>query len=138
LTDPKLALKGLLEAEWDGDGVGFTPKFSSYWYDAKEQMPQVIVSHVLTQPRIVGFSINLPEAQRRFEATYAVDVWSKGDQAKRWAMLEEVDRIIHFKCNSPGSGLEFIESSSWRDLDEGDTHPRLYRSQVRIQLLYYA
>ncbi len=138
MTDPKLALKELLETEWDGDGVGFTPKFSSDWYDAKEQMPQVVVSHVLTQPRIVGFSNNLSAAQRRFEATYAVDVWSKSDQAKRWAMLEEVDRIIHSKCNAPGSGLEFIESSSWRDLDEGDSHPRLYRSQVRIQLLYYA
>ncbi len=138
MTDPKITLKELLESQWDEVGVGFTPKFSSDWYDAKEQMPQVVVSHVLTQPRIVGFSSNLPTAQRRFEATYAVDVWSKGDQAKRWAMLEEVDRIIHSKCNAPGSGLEFIESSSWRDLDEGDSHPRLYRSQVRIQLLYYA
>ncbi len=138
MTDPKITLKELLETEWDGDGVGFVPKFSSDWYDAKEQMPQVVVSHVLTVPRVVGFSSDLPAAQRRLEATYAVDVWSKGDQAKRWAMLEEVDRIIHSKCNAPGSGLEFIESSSWRDLDEGDSHPRLYRSQVRIQLLYYA
>jgi hypothetical protein len=137
LTDPKLALKGLLEAEWDGDGVGLVPKFSSDWYDAKEQMPQVVVSHVLTQPRIVGFSSNLPTAQRRFEATYAVDVWSKGDQEKRWAILEEVDRIIHSKCNSPGGGLEFAEASNWRDLDEGDMHPRLYRSRVHVEVLYY-
>jgi len=137
LTDPKLALKGLLEAEWDRDGVGFMPKFSSDWYDAKEQMPQVVVSQVLTQPRVIGFNQDLPTAQRRIEAVYAIDVWSKGDQEKRWRMLKEVDRIIHSKCNSPGGGLEFAEASNWRDLDEGDMHPRLYRSRVHVEVLYY-
>jgi hypothetical protein len=137
LTDPKITLKELLESQWDEVGVGFTPKFSSDWYDAKEQMPQVVVTQVLTQPQVIGFSVTPPTAQRRFEAVYAIDVWSKGDQEKRWRMLKEVDRIIHSKCDAPGGGLEFAEASSWTDLDEGDMHPRLYRSRIRVEILYY-
>ena len=52
-------------------------------------------------------------------------------------MLKEVDRIIHSRCNAPGGGLEFIEAADWRDIDEVDAHPRLYRSQVRVRVLYY-
>jgi len=134
MTDVKVTFMELLK---DGWALDFKPKFSTDWYDAKEQIPQVVVSQVLTQPRVIGFSGSPPTAQRRFEATYAIDVWSKGDQEKRWAMLEEVDRIIHSKCNAPGGGLEFAEASSWTDLDEGDMHPRLYRSRIRIEVLYY-
>jgi len=100
-------------------------------------MPQVVVTQVLTQPQVIGFSVTPPTAQRRFEAVYAIDVWSKGDQEKRWRMLKEVDRIIHSKCDAPGGGLEFAEASSWTDLDEGDMHPRLYRSRIRVEILYY-
>jgi hypothetical protein len=134
VTDPKLTLLQLLESNW---GLDFTPKFSTDWYDAKERMPQVVVSQVLTRPRPIGFSENPATATRRFESTYALDVWSKGDQERRWQMLEEVDRILHSTCSSPGDGLEFVEAESWRDLDEGDAHPRLYRSRVHVGVLYY-
>ncbi|MCJ7573293.1 hypothetical protein MUO93_03390 [Candidatus Bathyarchaeota archaeon] len=134
MTDPKLTLMQLLKNGWSLD---FAPKFSTDWYDAGEGMPQVVVSQVLTRPRFVGFAEDPTEAYRRFEATYAVDVWSKGDQDKRYRMIEEVDRIIHSKCNDPGGGLEFVEASNWRDLDEGDMHPRLYRSRVHVEVLYY-
>ncbi len=52
-------------------------------------------------------------------------------------MLREADRIFHERCEEPGEGLQWIEASSWRDLDEGDTHPRLYRSRVTVEVLYY-
>jgi hypothetical protein len=135
VTDPKITLMGLLEDNWD---LEFTPKFSTDWYDGRERMPQVVVSQVLTRPRFIGFSEEPSQADRRFECTYAVDVWSKGDQEKRQAMIDEVDRIIHSKCDEPGGGLEFVEVSNWRDLDEGDVHPRLYRSRMHVEVLYYA
>ena len=135
MTDPKIIIMELIKNNWSLD---FTPKFSTDWYDAKEKMPQVVVSRVLTRPMFVGFSEDPSKAERRFESTYAVDVWSKGDQGKRQAMIDEVDRIIHSKCNDPGGGLEFIETSNWRDLDEGESHPRLYRSRMHIEVLYYA
>ena len=135
MTDVKVMIMELLEDNW---GLDFKPKFSTDWYDAKEKMPQVVVSQVLTRPRVIGFSEDPSQAQRRFEATHSVDVWSKGDQEKRYRMVQEVDRIIHSKCDDPGVGLEFVETSSWRDLDEGDVHPRLYRSRLHVEVLYYA
>ena len=135
MTDVKVMIMKLLEDNW---GLDFTPKFSTDSYEAKEKMPQVVVSQVITRPRVIGFSEEPSEAERRFEATYAVDVWSKGDQDKRYRMVQEVDRIIHSKCDEPGVGLEFVEASSWRDIDEGDVHPRLYRSRLHVEVLYYA
>ena len=135
MTDAKIAILELLKDNW---GLDFTPKFSTDWYEAKEKMPQVVVSQVLTRPRAIGFSEDPSQAQRRFEATYAVDVWSKGDQEKRHRMVKEVDRIIHSRCNDPGVGLEFVETGSWRDIDEGDVHLRLYRSRLHVEVLYYA
>ncbi len=134
MTDPKIALLGLLEENW---ALDFEPKFSTDWYEAGERLPQVVVSQVLTRPRYLGFSDDHPAARRRFDGVYAVDVWSKGDQELRWRMLKEADRILHEKCEEPGEGLHWIEASSWRDLDEGDTHPRLYRSRLTVEVLYY-
>jgi len=134
VTDPRIILMELLKEGW---ALDFKPKFTTDWYDHGEQMPQVVVSLVLTQPRFIGFTDDPPSAQRRFKATYAIDVWSKGDQEKRYRMVQEVDRIIHSRCDQPGDGLEFVETSSWRDLDEGETHPRLYRSRLHVELLYY-
>jgi hypothetical protein len=135
LMDIKILLMELLKEGW---GLGFTPKFSTDWYDTKVKTPQVVVSQVLTRPRFTAFSEDVSQAERRFEATYAVDVWSLGDQGKRQGMIYEVDRIIHSSCREPGGGLEFIETSNWRDLDEGDVHPRLYRSRLHVEVLYYA
>jgi len=135
VTGPKVKLMELLRERW---ALAFTPQFSTDWYDAEERMPQVVVSHVLTTPRFLGFSEDPSEAERRFEGTYAVDVWSVGDQEKRHRMVVEVDRIIHESCNAPGGGIEFAEVSNWRDLDEPDAHPRIFRSQMRVEVLYYA
>jgi len=134
LTDPKIALLMLLEENW---ALDIEPKFSTDWYEAGERLPQVVVSQVLTRPRYLGFSDDHPSARRRFDGVYSVDVWSKGDQAARWKMLRETDRILQEHCEEPGEGLEWIEASSWRDLDEGETHPRLYRSRVTVEVLYY-
>jgi hypothetical protein len=134
LTDPKVTLLGLLEGGW---GLGYKPEFSADWLQEKAGFPQVVVSHVLTQPRQVGFSENPAQAERRFKAVYFVDVWSRGDAAQRWEMLGEVDRILHSKCTDPGGGLESLEVSSWKDLDEGQLRPPLFRSQCRVEVLYY-
>ena len=135
MTDVKVLMLNMLKEGW---GLDFTPKFSTDWYEAKSKTPQVVVSQVLTQPRFITFSEDVSQDERRFEAIYTVDAWSQGDQLRRQRMVDEVDRIIHSKCSDPGGGLEFVEASSWRDLDEGDAHPRLYRSRVSVEVLYYA
>jgi len=134
VTDPKLTLLGLLEGGWS---LGIEPVFSADWLQEEAEFPQVVVSHVLTSPRQIGFSEDPAAAQRRFEAVYLVDVWSRGDAEQRWEMLGEVDRILHSKCTSPGGGLESLAVSAWRDLDEGGLRPPLYRSQTRVEVLYY-
>ena len=134
MTDIKVTLLELLRENW---ALDFTPRFTADRYEAEERTPQVVVSQILTRPRAIGFTENPAEAMRRFEAQYAVDVWSRGDQERRWRMLKEVDRILQANCDEPGGNLEFVEPSAWRDLDEGDSHPRLYRSRVRVQVLYY-
>ncbi|MFH2111217.1 MAG: hypothetical protein ABIJ47_08170 [Candidatus Bathyarchaeota archaeon] len=134
MTDPKVTLLELLGGGW---GLGYKPAFSADWLMEKAEFPQVVVSHVLTQPRQVGFSENPAQAERRFEAVYFVDAWARGDAAQRWEMLQEVDRILHSKCTDPGGGLEALSVSSWRDLDEGSLRPPLFRSQCRVEVLYY-
>jgi len=135
LTDVKVQLLEMLRDDW---GLDFTPKFSADWYNALQRTPQIVVGQVLTRPRFITFSEDVSQDERRFEATYAVDVWSLGNQERRQRMIDEVDRIIHSRCSDPGGGLEFVEVSGWRDMDEGDTHPRLYRSRVSVEVLYYA
>ena len=137
-TDPKITLLSLLSDNWDGVGVGFTPKFSTDWYDPAEEMPQVTISHVITTQRAVGLSNDLSAASRKREAIYAVDVWSKGEKTFRWKMVEEVNRILKAKCLTPGGGLEFSEVSSWNDLDESEVSPKIYRSRILLEVLYYA
>ena len=132
MTDPRVALKTLIEGHWSLDPK---PTVTTDWYEAEAESSQVTVSHVLTRPEALGFSPSPGEAPRRFRAVYAVDVWSR-DQETRFRMLREVDRIIHAQSMAPGGGLEFAEVSDWRDLDEAG-QPRLYRSQLRVEVLYY-
>jgi hypothetical protein len=134
LTDPRVALRELLLLNW---ALDFVPIVSADWYESHEETPQVTIAHILTRPEPLGFSHTPEESQRRFRAVYSIDVWSRGDQAKRWNMLREVDRIIHSNCMNPGETLDFAEVSDWRDLDEPGK-PNLYRSQVRVEVIYYA
>jgi hypothetical protein len=134
VSDPKLTLLELLEGGWT---LGYTPAFSADWLMEKAGFPQVVVSHILTQPRPVGFSEDPAASDRRFEATYFVDVWARGEAGQRWEMLQEVDRILQSRCVDPGGGLEALDVSSWRDLDEGQLRPPLFRSQCRVEVLYY-
>lgn len=134
MSDPKLTLLELLEGGWT---LGYTPAFSADWLMEKAGFPQVVVSHILTQPRPVGFSEDPAASDRRFEAAYFVDVWARGEAGQRWEMLQEVDRILHSRCVDPGGGLEALSVSSWRDLDEGSLRPPLFRSQCRVEVLYY-
>jgi len=136
-TDPKITLLSLLSTEWDAEGVGFTPKFSTDWYDPAEEMPQVTVSHVITTQRVLGLSSDLATASRRRNGVYAIDVWTKGEKTFRWKMVEEVTRILKAKCLAPGGDLEFIDVSDWRDLDEPDMSPKIYRSRATLEVLYY-
>lgn len=136
MEDPKKTILNLLRENWDASGMGFTPKFSVDWYDRKEEMPQVVVSRLTEDQRYLGLTGNPSAATKRVEGLYAVDVWSKGDQARRWGMIAEVDRILGESCSTPGGALEFVEARSWRDLDEFDVSPKLFRTQIIVRVVY--
>lgn len=129
MTDPKAAILTLLSEHW---ALDFRPLFTGEWCDGREDAPQVTVSHIATRPEPLGLSDASP-APRRFRATYAVDVWSRGDQGRRYRMAREVDRVLH--GHAP-EGAEWADVSDWADLDEaGD--PPVYRSRVRVGVLWY-
>jgi hypothetical protein len=134
VKDPKITLLEVLKSGWS---LSYTPKFSADWYDGSVALPQVTVSHVVTTPRYVSLSEDLTSANRRIQGIYCIDVWSRGDAEKRWEMLQEADRILKSKVNSPGDDLELAEVSSWIDLDEGQLTPPLFRSRLRVEVLYY-
>lgn len=134
MTDPKTQILDLLETNWTDDVL---PTFSTGWYDAKSEDPQVTVSHESTNPSPTGLSDLLGDEPRRFEAVYAVDVWVRGDQDLRYRHMKEVDRILWKHCQAPGGNLEHIEPGTWTDLDEPNAHPRLLRSRVLARVLYY-
>ncbi len=133
-VDPKQFLFNLLSDYWNEYVVGFTPKFSIDWYEREEQMPQVVIKNLITP---VGFT-ELGHRHQKFEAEYTVDVWSKGSNPKRWKMIEEIDRILNeHLTGSNDRDIKLVWISSWRDLDETDVTPKLYRSQLRVRLRYY-
>jgi len=134
MTDPKVTIIETLKDGWAQQAV--TPLFSGDWYEAREEMPQVTVTHLLTRPEALGFNQDPGNSRRRFRGVYAVDVWAK-DPAQRFLMAREVDRIIHFRCGRPGGEMEFMETLDWVDLDESQTTPRIYRSRIRLEALYY-
>lgn len=133
MIDPKLTILGLIKGGW---GLTVKPTFSGDWVQEKAKFPQIIVNHVLTSPRSTGFSENPATADRRMEGVYSVEVWSK-TATERWDLLGEVDRILKSKQGDPGGGLESMTVSSWVDRDYGGTRPTMYRSQVRVEVLYY-
>ena len=133
MDDPKLTILELIKGGW---GLTVSSTFSADWVQEKASFPQVVVSHLLTNPRPTGFSENPATVDRRMEGIYRVEVWSK-TATERWALLGEVDRILKSKCNDPGGALESLTVSSWVDVDYGTTRPTLYRSRVRVEVLYY-
>ncbi|RJS88446.1 hypothetical protein CW700_07745 [Candidatus Bathyarchaeota archaeon] len=136
MEDPKKTILNLLRENWDASEVGFTPRFSVDWYDGEEELPQVVVTRLTEDQRALGLTGDPSTAERRVEGLYAIDVWSKGDQARRWSMIEEVDRILRERCTTPGGDLKFLEARSWRDLDEVDVSPKLFRTQIIVRVVY--
>ena len=134
MNDPKLTLLELLKSGWSLD---YEPIFSCDWLMEKAEFPQLVVSHVITRKTPLGLSENPATADYRYVGVYFVDVWSRGEQDKRWEMIEEADRILQSRCTSPGDGLGSLQVSGWRDLDEGTLRPPLYRSQASVEVSYF-
>lgn len=133
MTDPKTLIREYCESLWAVADV--TPTYHEDQFDEKAKLPQVVVSQVITQPNVIGFSDTLDEDNRRIIATYAVDVWSD-NKDERWKMANEVFRI--FKGLIYGDDqIDNYEPKSTRDVATSNTHPKLWRSQVLIEVQYY-
>jgi len=137
VEDPKITLLNLLSENWDRNRAGLMPKFSVDWYDDKEKIPQVVVSHVITTQAPFHFMQDPSTGSRNRYGMYSIGVWVKGSQEKRWKMIKEVSRILKAKCNDPGEDLDSMELLDWRDLDDPITSPKLCRSEVHVGILYY-
>lgn len=134
MTDPKITLLDLFKAQWS---LSYAAVFSTDWYDAKLSTPQVCITHMITMPSYLGFTDNPTTATKRYRATYLLNAFMVDDKEKRYETVKELNRIIQLKCNDAGGGIEFIETGNWRDLDETQLHPKLYRSQLQLSVLYY-
>lgn len=131
MTDPRVAIRELLESHWS---IDVKPLITADWYEASAKKPQITVSHLYTRLEPTGLSDSPGSAARRLKAVYAVDVWSLSQEQRR-RMLLEADRIIHGHCLDV-DGLEYADDTEWRDLDEPGP-PRLYRSSLRVEVLSY-
>ena len=132
MEDPRTVLRSLLEQHSWQDAVGFVPVISVGWFDAQLSPPQITVGHISTTVR----NAMVDNRVRRFEAVLAVDVWSDVEE-ERWKMVTEVDAIIQKSRSNPGTGLSYQSVSGWRDLDEVNITPKIYRSRVEVGLTYY-
>jgi len=121
----------LEQHDWQ-EAVGFVPVVSVGWFDAQLSPPQITVGHVSTTAR------NAPVDSRvkRFDAVLAVDVWSDVEE-ERWKMVMEVDAVVQKFRSNPGTDLCYQSVSGWRDLDEVNVTPKIYRSRVEVGLTYY-
>jgi len=132
VEDPRIVLRNLLEQHgWDS-AVGFVPVISVGWFDAKLAPPQITIGHVSTTVR----NTMVDSKVRRFDALLAVDVWSDVEE-ERWKMVTEVDTVVQEFRSNPGAGLSYQVVSGWRDLDEVNVTPKIYRSRVEVGLTYY-
>ena len=138
MDDPKLTLMGLLETDWNTVGLGFTPKFNADWYEKSSELPQITITHINTRREHVFLSDDVTTTDRRCTGYYYIDVWTVTSSDQRWAMIEEVNRILKAKCNAPGGDLEFEDISDWVDVDETQTHPKILRSRARVEVLYWS
>jgi hypothetical protein len=123
-----------LEDEWS---EAFTPTFTAGWYDHEEELPQITVMHISTSKRSVFLTDDPTTTDRRCIGLYGIDVWSKEDEAQRWAMVEEVERIIKAKCNSLDGDIEWGDISGFVELDETRTNRKLLRSRATLEIIYW-
>ena len=134
MTDPKITLLELLKGEWE---LSTEPGFLADWPDEKVDYPVVTVTHLATRVTPLGFSDDVPKADRRITGSYFVDVWSRGDSDERYKLLKEADRILKSRISEPPGDLEEVWVSGWVDLDEQQLRPPIYRSQLQVGVVYY-
>ena len=132
MEDPRIALRNLLAQHGWQDAASFIPVISIGWFDAQLSPPQITIGHSSTTVR----NPMVDSKVRRFEAVLVVDVWSDVEE-ERWKMVTEVDNAIQKSHSNPGTDPSFQRVSAWRDLDEVNVAPKIYRSRVEVGLTYY-
>lgn len=102
LADPKKTLSDLIQFNWPYHD--FKPKFSIDWYDEKANKHQICVSEIITSSRYLALAPSVFD--KWYEGLYAVDVWSKGDQVKRYLMRKDVEQILNEWMRDPNIGAD--------------------------------
>lgn len=144
MQDPLITIFAKLKTDW---GVLIVPveadiRFSTGWYDKDIDTPQITVTEVVSSdtPLDLGYSTV------RVNAIYQIDIWVTISRATdagpqlakeyKWAMRQEVKRIL--KANHVGlTDIELlILNDTGRSLDEPDSTPPLLRFSQLVGVVY--
>jgi len=138
MTDPKIALMGLLSDNWDDDNTSsITPTFSTGWYDSKSKKPQVTITDPSETPLSRGeapfFGLVTSGGPVQYMMnTLAANVWVErksvaiNPKQAVYEMKEEIARILLANYTEL-SDLDYIAWLGGNEIVETDPPPPVYR-----------
>jgi hypothetical protein len=144
MEDPLISLYAALLAQWGG---GIVPavgaiRFSTGWYDKDLDTPQITVTEVSTLDR----PLELGYGTVRVDAVYQVDIWVTIQRATaegptlaktyKWAMRQEVKRILKANVTGLGGTKLMILRDLGRSLDEPEATPPILRFSQNVAVIY--
>lgn len=150
VADPVLTLYDLMRNNWDNSNTSISsdPNFSTGWFDAESNSPQVTVTSI-TEGAISGGEAPFSGIQgdgsgpvQEFSGTLEVNVWSSRELESSvnpkkaiHQFAEEVTRIVNNNTLT-ATDLRYIAIGSKRFLVETDAEPTVFRYSLEVQYLY--
>jgi len=138
MTDPKIALMGLLDDNWDDDNTSsITPTFSTGWYDSKSKKPQVTITDPTEDPLSSGpapfFGLVASGGPVQYMLnTLAVNVWVERNvvainpKKAVYEIKEEIARIL-LANYAELSDLDYVAWLGGEELVDEDPPPPVFR-----------
>jgi len=146
MEDPLVSLYAALLEQWEDAGA-IVPatadiRFSTGWYDKDLDTPQITVTELSTLDRPLDMGYGTVEV----DAVYQIDIWVTISRATgagpqlakeyKWAMRQEVKRILKANLTGLGGTKLMILNDTGRSLDELDVDPPLLRFSQMVGVVY--
>jgi len=139
-----ISIRGVLYDNWALTGAlaKANIRFSTGWLEEDAEFPHITVTEVMSldEPFELGYGVV------RVSGTYQIDCWvqisretAKGPglaKAQRWAMVEEVKRILRANLTGVGDLQYVVLDQLGRSLDEVDRSPPLLRYSLQVSAIY--
>jgi len=145
--DPVLRLLLLLKNNWNltGDFTGSNIAFTTRWYDTNIMLPQITITP-LGSSEIPLTTGNQPIY--RFGDAVGINIWVRPKQDSNtsigWAknavyqLRKEIDRILMTGSRlATGNYEQFVNLGGWRQLDEVNRRPVVFRIQKTVVVNYF-